>query len=115
MRRVALVSNGEEGVRRVIQFATGDGVYLFLSRSDEDRGSFADEWYATVQDAAEECLKRFGIKESDWRTVPDPKPFCQHDWIAPVRVKGRADGRPEWGQLERFVDGKWVDLKDDPE
>lgn len=112
MRLVALVPRLEEDVKRVVLFEADDGVHLFLSRSVEDRGSFADEWYERVEDARAACRMRFGIAEEAWRTVPDPMPGCQHDWIAPVRVKGRDQGRPEWGVFERLVDGHWILMSD---
>ena len=49
--------------------------------------------------------KGYEIREFD---IPDPEPGCQEDWIAPVRVRGRAEGRPEWGVFERYENGAWV-------
>jgi hypothetical protein len=115
MRRAALVLRSKEGVKRVILYEADDGVYLFLSRSIHDAGSFADEWYVSVEDAEAVCRERFGIDKRMWQEVPDPEPGCQHDWIAPVRIKGREQGQPQWGVLERLVVGRWVQITEPPE
>lgn len=115
MRRVALVSLSDAEVRRVVLHEGGSGVHLYLSRATEDRGCFADEWYETVADAETACSERFGIDATMWREVPDPAPGCQHDWIAPVRVMGRDEGKPRWGELEQLLGSKWVRLMREPE
>ncbi|WP_139165462.1 hypothetical protein [Microvirga guangxiensis] len=112
MRLLAFARNPEDEVKRVILCETSDGVYLFLSRSMEDKGSFADEWYECTKDAQAACRSRFGIELEAWQEVPDPMPGCQHDWIKPVRVKGRDRGQPEWGVFEQLVDGHWVPVFD---
>jgi hypothetical protein len=88
-------------------YARDGDCYLFLSRSEEDAGAFADEWYSSIDDAERVALDRFGVTRAMWIEVPDPLPGCQADWIQPVRVVGRDEGRPEWGRLERLVDGEW--------
>lgn len=108
MRRVALNPRPRSEIRRVILYQSDDGVYLFLSKTEDDAGSFADEWYASVDDAEAESEERFGITEDMWVEVPDPRPGCQADWIAPVRVRGRESGKPEWGVLERLVNDEWM-------
>ena len=95
------------GLKCVILSSDG-GVYLYLSSSADDVGCFADEWYESVDDATAACLERFGVAEAMWQDVPDPEPGCQHDWIEPVRVRGRAEGHTEWGVLERRVNGEWI-------
>jgi biofilm protein TabA len=110
MRRVAVLPRNVDQVQRVILYESSDGVYLFLSDSKEDRGAFADEWYTTVEDAEQVCLERFGVDASQWQPIPDPLPDCQADWVAPVRIRGRDAGKPQWGKLERFEEGVWVPL-----
>jgi hypothetical protein len=83
-------------------------VSLFLSTTIDDDGCFADEWYESLDDAHAACRSRFGIEERMWGDVSDPEPVCQEDWIAPVRVRGRVEGRPEWGVLERYENGAWA-------
>lgn len=110
MRRVAVLTTPVEEVRRIILYETEGGVSLFLSDSVEDAGSFADQWYASVDEAEQVAREQFGVKGSDWRDCPDPLPGCQHDWIAPVRVPGRDTDHPVWGTLERLEDGVWRPL-----
>lgn len=107
MRRVAVLTHPVERTHRLILFASAGDVYLFLSESPEDEGSFADLWFASVEDAEHTALADFGVKASDWRECPDPLPGCQHDWIAPVRVPGREEGSPRSGTLERLEEGVW--------
>jgi hypothetical protein len=106
MRRHAIVSGRSGDVRRVMVYDAGDaGVYLFLYRTVEDGPSHADCWFETPAAAVECAESDYGIGPADWQSVPDPLPGCQHDWIAPVRVKRNAEGQPVWGQFEPFSDG----------
>jgi len=65
------------------------GTYLFGYKRTEDCGAEWDEWYETENDAMESCETKYGINKVDWTEIPNPKSYCQHDWINPVRVKGR--------------------------
>jgi len=65
-------------------------------------------WFASLTEAEAFCLTEFGITNGNWKMVDDPLPGCQHHWIAPVRVKGRAEGKPERGKFERLRDGLWI-------
>jgi len=89
-----------------------DGVNLFKYDSLEDGNSLGDEWYESIQDALDVCKKDYGIDENDWEQIPDPPEFCQQDWIAPVRIVGRNVGKPQWGNFEKFTDGKWIEIKE---
>jgi biofilm protein TabA len=111
MRRVAKTKTGDPGIKRVIIYKCNDGVYLFLCASLEDGSSIGDQWYATIADAEEVCVQKYGIEANDWQLIDDPMEGCQHDWIAPVRVKGRAEGKPQWGHLERLENGEWVGVE----
>ena len=110
MRRVALVPKPEPEVERVILYDGGDGSFLFLSKSTDDAGCFADEWYKWGPEATMSCRKRFGIEDAMWKDVPGSGTRYQEDWIAPVRVRGRVEGKPEWGVLERRVNGRWITI-----
>ena len=110
MRKVALVRNGHTSIKRIIISQQHDGVYLFPCGTLEDGSSIGDEWYESVAAAQEACSRSYGIQAADWREIADPLEGCQHDWIAPVRIKGRAEGKPLWGQLERLENGNWVDI-----
>jgi biofilm protein TabA len=72
-------------VKRIILYAGDNGASLFLSKSTDDAGCFADEWYESVDEASLACHERFGVEDAMWQDVPDPEPGCQEDWIAPVR------------------------------
>ncbi|MNP64748.1 hypothetical protein D3C76_1602670 [compost metagenome] len=88
-----------------------DGVYVFLYNTEKDGSGIADHWYETLEDAEETCLEIYCIGKNDWIIIPDPLEFCQHDIIAPVRVKGRNLGNPQWGNYEQLINGKWVEIK----
>ena len=48
------------------------------------------------------------IDENGWIDACDPLPGCQQDALIPLRVKGRAEGTPEWGSFETLQNGTWV-------
>jgi len=111
MRKIARVKKPGADARWVILHETEQGVYLFPFATDEDGSGTGDDWYPTLADAESACAQRYGIGPSDWRTIADPLPGCQQDWITPVRVPGRAGGRPHWGRLERLEGDEWVPLR----
>ncbi len=89
MRRVAYVDPPREDVRRVVLYKhVDDAVYLFLSRTVDDAGAFADEWFESVEDAERCARDRFGIASDMWQAVPDPEPGCMHDCLVPTRING---------------------------
>ena len=114
MRKVALVRNGHRSIKRVIIYQHDDGVYLFPCATLEDGSAIGDEWYESLAAAEEACSRGYGIEVDDWRQIDDPVDGCQHDWIAPVRIKGRAEGKPLWGHMERLENGNWVDIPNVP-
>jgi hypothetical protein len=89
----------------------GSSVFVFLYDSAKDGPCFADEWYAWLSEAETACESTYGIIATDWTEIDDPLPGCQHDWIAPVRVQGRADGTSIWEEFERLKDGVWQKVK----
>ena len=66
--------------------------------------------FESIENAEEYCFEEYDIKSDDWVIVDDPLPFCQDDFISPVRIKGREIGIPQWGVLEKLIDGKLVEL-----
>src|SRR6185369_7665085 len=99
------------GYARCIMYAGNDGgVYVFPCLSHEDGSANGDYWFLSVEDAESACQESFGILPGDWIIVDDPLPDCLHDWLAPVRIKGRDQGTPKWGQFERLEGDKWVDF-----
>jgi len=86
--------------------------YLFTYDRLEDSSAVGDLNYETPEEIYEICQEEYNIDEWDWQDIADPCEHCQHDWIAPVRVKGRQFGKPEWGKLEKLTDGKWIEIKE---
>ena len=98
--------NGQEAIVRVMLYEAGEGVYLFGYSSLQAVQSSFDCCYASLADLLEEWQGR--IDERGWIELEDPLPDCQHDAFIPLRVKGRATGKPEWGKYETLTDGQWV-------
>src|SRR5690349_20008041 len=109
MRKVAMIRNKGCDAKRVMVYAAPapQGVYLFIYNIEEDGAAIADEWYATVTEVDRICVQIYGIEPEYWKQIDDPVEGCQHDWIAPVRVRGRNTGNPEWSVFERLENGAW--------
>jgi len=84
-----------------------DGCYLFLYDQEKDSSSTHDYLQDSIATAKEMARLDFGVEENEWSEIPDPLPSCQHDWISPVRVTGRLEGKPKWGVYEVLQDGEW--------
>lgn len=110
MRKIALVKNHNADIKRVMLYEDKYGIFLFGYKKLEDGGANWDQLYQTIETLYEDCEEEYGIKKEDWKDIPDPLKDCQHDWIEPVRIKGRDKGKPEWGKLEKLVNGIWVDI-----
>ncbi|UOQ54086.1 hypothetical protein [Hymenobacter cellulosivorans] len=100
-----------EVVRLMIHDDSASGVYLFGFASLQDGENLWDEWYETVADAESMVQQKYSVAPSDWYPLPDVVEHCQQNWIAPVRIKGQAEGNPQWGSREKLVDGRWVDFR----
>ena len=81
-------------------------VFLYARRGSQI--SCADEWYPTLEDA---LAVWDSVPHSAWIPVDDPLPDCQEDAFDPIRVKGRAEGKPEWGRYEVLVSGVWREYR----
>jgi biofilm protein TabA len=110
MRKVAEVQNDHPEIKQVMIYECPDGVYVFPFATLEDGSAVSDEYYQSVEEADAECTKRYGISDKDWKYIDDPLEHCQHDWIKPVRIKGRNVGKPEWGHFEILENGIWKDF-----
>ena len=108
MRKIAFINDTHYKRLMLYQDQPGTGAYLLFSTTLDDSGSCADEYYTDIQDLYCVCLEEYDVKAEDWQTINDPLPHCQHDIIDPVRVVGRHIGKPEYGTLEKLVDGNWV-------
>lgn len=86
-----------------------EGTFVFLYCSKDAIQCSFDLLYDELSDALEdwEC----DIDEEGWHEIDDPLPFCQHDALLPIRVKGRNTGNPVWNELEILENGEWVDYK----
>jgi biofilm protein TabA len=87
-----------------------EGVYVFLSSSADDVGCESDLWFEDIESADEYCAKYYGACQKDWIEIDNPTPDCQHDFIRPVRVKGRDTGNPQFGNWEIFDGLRWIDF-----
>ena len=110
MRIIAETKKINSPIKRLMIYESKEGVYLFGYNTIEDSHSNWDEWYKTIEEAKEECNNRYGIEFMNWTEIPDPMEGCQHDWINPVRVKGRNMGMLDWTTLEKLDSGKWIEL-----
>jgi len=110
LRRIVTLREPKDEIVRLMIHTEDSGTYLFGYKKNEDCGAEWDEWYETENDAMESCLTEYGVKVSDWSEIPNQEPNCQQDWISPVRVKGRENGQPEFGKLERLINRKWTEL-----
>lgn len=113
MRKGALVPQPTTKVVRLLLHDDGEnGVYLFsFDRLEDGDSCSGDEWYETVADAECVAQQKYHVAPESWQPLPAVVEHCQQDWIAPVRIKGREEGNPQWGKLERLVDGHWVDFQ----
>jgi len=110
MRKIAIVKKTVSNAVRLMLCDKGkDGVFIFGYNTMEDSSCSWDCHYSDIEDAYEMGIE-FGIQKEDWVEISDSLRFCQDDWIEPVRVIGRQDGNPQWGKLEKLIDGEWIDI-----
>lgn len=83
------------------------GVYIYYYT---DRDAVFSS-YDSFRENLETVLEEFDGKLDDrgWIMIEDPLPYCQHDSVLPIRVKGRETGHPQWGSDEIFSEGQWVE------
>jgi biofilm protein TabA len=110
MRLIAEIKNKSE-FKRAMLYQSAEGCYLFLYDRVEDGPCIQDYLFEEINEAKDNCKTEQGINESEWSEIPDPMPGCQDDWIAPVRVKGRDSGHPEWGVFQKLENGNWIDIQ----
>jgi hypothetical protein len=109
LRLISDIDSPRSDVVRLMIYQSGEDNYLFGYTSLEDSSAAWDYHFEELEDAFESA-KDYGVTKSQWTEIPDPLPNCQHDWITPVRVKGRNLGAPLWGKLAKLVDGEWIDI-----
>ncbi|MDR1015275.1 MAG: Maf family protein [Coriobacteriales bacterium] len=108
MRKMAFVSaENETGLKKVMLCACGNGVYLYGYDTIVDCNSVLSEWYEKLDEAERHCVDVYHIQADDWISVPEPLDSCNHDYLMPVRIKGRDIGRPEFDTWEILTGGEW--------
>ncbi len=110
MRWTANINENENDFKRLMIYDSGNDVYLFIFDQKKDGPSCRDYLYEDIDDVFDACREDYGITKNDWKEIPSPLEGCQHDWIAPVRVKGMDKGKPRWGRFQQLIDGKWIDI-----
>jgi len=100
MRKVVRLSNPTDEARRLMICESGDGTFLFLYKTDEDGPCYADFWFESSEEAESFCVTEYGVQATEWEQIPNAKPGCQHDWIAPTRAKRDQQGKKLWGSFE---------------
>ncbi len=114
MRKYALlkepyISEDNTEIHKIMLYQAEEGCYLFMYSSPEADECVSERLYPSCDELYDEWNDL--IDEGGSTGIDDPLPFCQHDAFIPLRVKGRADGKPEWGKYETLRDGKWVEYK----
>lgn len=107
MRLKANIKQTDSDLKRLMIYDSEDGVYLFGYDKDSDSSAIWDNLFENVEYAIE-ASQEYGVNQNNWQEISDPLKNCQHDWIEPVRVKGREIGNPEWGKFEKLVNDKWI-------
>lgn len=110
MRKIVNLIEPKNGIVRLMIHNDESGTYLFGFKKFEDCSSEFDEWFESEIDALESCESEYGINIKKWNEIPNPEENCQQDWINPVRIKGRECGNPEFGKLEKKMNGKWIEF-----
>jgi len=108
MRKIAQVKNSEGITRVMIYSSSADEAYQFIYEDELDSGAVADYYFDSPEAATESAETDFNLVPSDWTPIDDPIKHCQHDWISPVRIKGRDTDSPQWGHYELLQDGRWI-------
>jgi hypothetical protein len=109
MRKVAYIE-GPGSVRKVMLYKCSEGVFVFCYDCIQDSSSISDQLLDTIEDAEDFCLETYNIQFDNWISISDPLQGCQHDFILPTKVKGKENGKPEWGHYQSLIDHRWVDI-----
>ena len=83
------------------------GVYTYYYTDRDAVFSSYDSFSEKLETALEEFEGE--LDDQGWIMIDDPLPYCQHDCILPIRVKGRETRHPQWGSYEILSDGQWVE------
>jgi biofilm protein TabA len=91
-------------------YKSDEGVYVFAFDDLADTSSKWDNLYDDLEEELEFCQDTYDVDSEKWIDIEDPLTNFQHDWIEKVRIKGKAKGKPEWGQFEQFSNGRWTEI-----
>jgi hypothetical protein len=114
VRSIARLDPKTEQDRWLLLDEADGGVYVFAFASDLDGSSTGDSWISgRLADAEAHYADTI---RGEWIAIGAPLPYCQQDWIWPVRVAGRESDQPRFGAFERLVGREWTpfDPKVDP-
>lgn len=101
--------NEKDTIYKIVLHKTEKEVYVYLYTSFDAVISSFDNWYPDKESALKDWQSE--IDERGWILIDDPMPYCQHDALLPIRVKGRNTNTPQWGKFEIYQDGEWKDYK----
>lgn len=101
-----LKCNDKDYIYKIMIHTQKDGVYLYEYCSLDANQCSYDIYYDDIEDIYEEWDCR--IDERAWIDIEDPLPYCQDDAFLPIRVKGRNEGKPEWGKYEILENAEWI-------
>ncbi len=115
MRKYTLIEDSivihGEPIKKAMICELGKEVYTFLYTTEADWFSHHSERFDSVAEAELYC-KNLGMSALNWIPVDDCLDWCNLDWIAPVRLKGRNTGQPNLeGIYEKFDGLNWVEFK----
>lgn len=108
VRKVIYKDIGDK-TKKLMLCQTKVGIHLFGYYCLQDTSANWDHFFSTIEDANECCLEEYNINEEDWIIISDQPKHCQQDFIIPTMVKGRETGKPAFGHLQSFINGKWID------
>jgi len=101
----------DEPIKKIMICEINDSqVHVFLYTVEHDW--FADHYkiFSSLE-KAESYLNSLRINNSGWIEIDGCLEYCNLDWIAPVRSKGRDLGQPQCGIYEKFDGHDWIEFK----
>jgi hypothetical protein len=110
MRRVAYIQKPTDDIVRLMIYKSDEGVYVFGFDDLADTTSKWDKLFQDLEEALEFCQEAYSSDNDKWINIEDPQINCQHDWIGKTRIKGKENGKPEWGQFEQLNNGRWTEV-----
>jgi hypothetical protein len=113
MRRVNYLQNPTDDIVRLMVYKSDKGVFVFGFDDLADNASTVDNLFEDLEEALGFCQEKYNADNDRWINIEDPQLNCQYDWIGRVRIKGKEEGKPEWGQFEQFINGRWTEISKD--